>query len=33
MNDRDAEDVIEAVWKVINAYAVDTRTAAAAGSR
>jgi dTDP-4-amino-4,6-dideoxygalactose transaminase len=33
MNDRDAEDVIEAVWKVINAYAVDMRTAAAAGSR
>jgi perosamine synthetase len=33
MNDRDVEDVIEAVWKVINAYAIDTRAAAAAGAR
>jgi len=33
MNDRDVADVIEAVWKVISAYAVDTRAAAAAGAR
>ena len=33
MSDRDVEDVIEAVWKVINAYAVDTRATAVAGSR
>jgi perosamine synthetase len=33
MSDGDVEDVIEAVWKVINAYAVDTRAAAAAGLR
>lgn len=33
MSDEDIENVIEAVWKVISAYAVDTRAAAAAGSR
>jgi perosamine synthetase len=33
MEDRDVEDVIEAVWKVISAYAVDTRAAVVAGSR
>lgn len=33
MEERDIEDVIEAVWKVIGAYAVDTRAAVVAGSR
>jgi perosamine synthetase len=33
MQDQDVEGVIEAVWKVINAYAVDTRAAVVAGSR
>lgn len=33
MNDGDVDDVIEAVWKVIGAYAIDARTAAVAGSR
>jgi hypothetical protein len=33
MEERDVEDVIEAVWKVIGAYAVDTRAAVVAGSR
>ena len=33
MTDRDVGDVIEAMWKVIKAYAVDTRAAASAGSR
>ena len=33
MSDGDVDDVIEAVWKVTNAYAINTRAAAAAGSR
>jgi dTDP-4-amino-4,6-dideoxygalactose transaminase len=33
MQDQEVEAVIEAVWKVINAYAVDTRAAFVAGSR
>jgi len=33
MSEQDIEDVIESVWKVISTYAVDTRAAAAAGSR
>jgi perosamine synthetase len=33
MTDEDANDVIEAVWKVITSYGIDTRTAAAAGAR
>jgi perosamine synthetase len=33
MEDQDVEDVIEAVWKVISAYAVETRPAVVAGSR
>jgi perosamine synthetase len=33
MSDEDAEDVVEAVCKVMNAYAVETRSAAMAGAR
>jgi len=33
MEDQDVEDVIEAVWKVISNYAVETRPAVVAGSR
>ena len=33
MNDKDVDDVIEALWKVISAYAIGTRTAAFAAAR
>jgi perosamine synthetase len=33
MTDEDINDVIEAVWKVITSYGIDTRIAALAGSR
>jgi UDP-4-amino-4,6-dideoxy-N-acetyl-beta-L-altrosamine transaminase len=33
MSDDDVEDVIEALWKVVNTYAVKTRSAAVAGTR
>jgi perosamine synthetase len=33
MTDEDTNDVIEAVWKVITSYGIDTRIAALAGSR
>lgn len=33
MSDDDVNDVIEAVWKVLNAYAIEPRAAAAAGAR
>lgn len=33
MSDADANDVIEAMWKVITSYGIDTRTTAVAGAR
>jgi perosamine synthetase len=33
MSDGDVEDVIQALWKVVNHYAIDTRSAAVAGAR
>jgi perosamine synthetase len=33
MSDDDVEDVVQALWKVVNAYAVETRSAAIAGTR
>ena len=33
MSDDDVNDVIEAVWKVLSAYAIEPRSAAAAGAR
>jgi perosamine synthetase len=33
MDDCDVDDVIEAFWKVVNAYSIETRSAAVAGTR
>ena len=33
MGDDDVDDVVEAFWKVVNAYSIETRSAAVAGTR